>query len=115
MAVRNGLVTSAADEQMSAVLYWYENFTSSQRDAFMKDLLCKAVPHKMFAVIDAMNGLTMDNELQSMFQCQMRLFDNWFRQWTVAQRNQFIEQLEQIDAPFVALLNSKIAETSGQL
>ena len=115
MAAKNTYVANAASEQMSAVLYWYANWSSSQRDRFMRNLLSKAIPHKMCTILDAMTSLTMNNSMQSMLECQLRLFDNWFRDWTDLERNKFLNDLERIDSAFVEQLNSRIAETSGQL
>jgi hypothetical protein len=108
-------VCGAADEQMSAVLYWFVHWTSDQRDSFLQNLLCKAVPNKLFTIVEAMNSLAVNSSEQSMFNCQLRLFDNWFRDWTDDQRNYFLQQLEHVDALFVERLNDRIVATCGQL
>ena len=106
----------AADEQMSAVIYWFVHWTSAQRDDFVANLICKAVPNKLVTIVEAMSTLGLNGSGgQSMFSCQLRLFDNWFKGWSDEQRNNFLEQLEHIDAPFVERLNNCVAATSGQL
>ena len=110
----NSSEDSGADEQISAVLHWFVHWTSTNRDIFLDNLLCKAVPNKLFTIVEAMSSLGVNNQLQSMFHCQLRLFDNWFRGWTENQQNYFLQQLEHIDYPFVERLNKKVAETSGQ-
>lgn len=111
----SGAAAGVADEQISAVLYWFVHWTSEQRDSFLENLLCKAVPNKLFTVVEAMNKLAMSNSDQSMFNCQLRLFDGWFRGWRDDQRNYFLHQLEHIDAPFVERLNNRVTATCGQL
>ena len=106
----------AADEQISAVIYWFVHWTSAQRNDFLDNLLCKAVPNKIVTIVEAMSSLDMNNSGEhSMFSCQLRLFDNWFKGWSDEQRNKLLEQLEHIDAPFVERLNNCVAATSGQL
>lgn len=111
----NSTADGSADEQMSAVLYWFVHWTSDQRDSFLENLLCKAVPNKLLTIVESMNSLAMNNSEQSMFKCQLRLFDSWFRDWTDDQRNYFLHELEGIDAPFVERLNNKVSATCGQL
>jgi len=109
------MISSTANEQMSAVLYWFVHWTSAQRDSFLDDLVCKAVPNKILTIIEAMNSLGMNSSEQSMFHCQLRLFDNWFKGWSDDERNCFLQQLERIDILFVERLNNRVALTCGQM
>lgn len=101
--------------QMSTVLHWFMNWTRAQQDEFMTDLVHKAVPNKLITIVDSMNCMAVDDDEQTMFACQLRLFSQWFSAWTDDQRNSFLGRLSDVDTTFVDMFNSKIAATSGQL
>lgn len=101
--------------QMSTVIHWFSNWTCPQRDKFMTDLLHKAVPHKLLTVVESMTRLDVNDCEQTVFACQLHLFGQWFNVWSDDQRNSFLECLSDVDRSFVDVLNSKIAETAGQL
>jgi len=101
--------------QMSTVIHWFVNWTHPQRDEFMTDLVCKAVPNKLITIVDCMSSLGVSECEQTVFACQLRLFGQWFSSWTDDQRNYFLERLSDVDTTFVDVLNYKIAATSGQL
>jgi len=103
------------ENQMAAVLFWFESWTGGQRESFLTDLLHKVVPNKLCTVLDALDGLTVQDTEQTMFKSQLRLFDIWFQRWSDVHRNFLLERLTEIDAAFVDRLNSKVAETCGQL
>jgi len=101
--------------QISSVMHWFANWTHSQREEFMTDLVHKAVPHKLLTVVDSMRSLGVSDCEQTVFACQLRMFGQWFSAWTDDQRNSFLERLSDVDTSFVDLLNCKIAATAGQL
>jgi hypothetical protein len=103
------------ENQMSAILLWFVNWTFSQREDFLNDLLHKAVPNKLMTVLDALDNLAVHDSEQTVFKCQLRLFSQWFNGWSDAQRNFFLGRLSEIDAAFVDRLNSRVEATCGQL
>src|SRR5690606_12677916 len=49
----------------------------------------------------------------SIFSCRMKLFDQWFAEWTAEQKQQMLERMRNIDGDFVSKL--ELAISSGQL
>ena len=80
----------------------------------MRDLVDKVVPEKVCTLLDAMNGLNVDSKPPSIFKCQLKLFNEWFSEWTDKERNGFLTKLEEIDPGFVHKFNEEIARTAGQ-
>ena len=109
------MTAECVQTQISSVIHWFANWTHSQRDEFMTDLVHKAVPNKLLTIVDSMDSLGVSDCEQTVFACQLRLFGEWFTAWTDEQRNSFLERLSDIDTSFVDLLNCKIAATAGQL
>ena len=80
----------------------------------MKDLVEKAVPEKVSTLFDAMESMNMADKPPSIFKCQIKLFEQWFSEWTDNERNLFMKNLEQIDPDFVSVFNDRVSATSGQ-
>eukprot|EP00918_Siedleckia_nematoides_P091290 GHVU01200542.1.p1 GENE.GHVU01200542.1~~GHVU01200542.1.p1 ORF type:complete len:120 (+),score=16.23 GHVU01200542.1:68-427(+) len=105
---------SGVEQEMQCVIHWFSQWSDVQKSDFLKDLVNKAVPHKVANLFDAMDGLNMADKPPSIFKCQMKLFDQWFVGWTDKERNGFMRQLEVIDPNFVSQFEEQISESSGQ-
>ncbi|KAK0050755.1 hypothetical protein Bpfe_019879 [Biomphalaria pfeifferi] len=78
-----------------------------QKEDFLKDLLDKLVPNNIDTLFDSMKSLGVGDKPPSIFQCQLKLFSEWFSQWTDSERNDFMIKLHSIDASFMAKFNSE--------
>lgn len=102
------------EDEMKCVLHWFQGWSHFQKQDFMKDLVEKAVPQKVSTLLDAMDMLNVRDKPPSIFQCQLKLFNQWFEEWNDKDRNDFMVQIELIDPEFVARFNEEVASTSGQ-
>ena len=75
----------------------------------MKDLLEKALPCNVDALFDAMDSLNVRDRPPSIFQCQMKLFTQWFEEWSPKDRNVFMNKLQQMDPVFIQTFNEKLS------
>ncbi|XP_077155090.1 uncharacterized protein C14orf119 homolog [Ranitomeya variabilis] len=101
-------------QEMRCVLHWFTEWTEHQRNRFLQDLLCKAVPGKLCLLLEGLSSLQLSAPPPSLFQCQMRLWDQWFQSWDEDERNEFLRQLEQQDPNFVAQFYKEVAGTAGK-
>ena len=102
------------EDEAKCVIHWFQGWSDFQKQDFMKELLVKAVPQKISTLLDAMDMLNVKDKPPSIFQCQLKLFNQWFDEWPEKQRNDFLTQLEIADHEFVARFNAEVAATSGQ-
>lgn len=113
--VNSAMSLSSAEQNMQCVVHWFTYWSDLQKSDFLKDLVAKAVPWKVSTLLDAMTALDVSRKKPlSIFECQMKLFDQWFEEWTDKERNALMQQLEQIDTDFVSRFNEEVAMTSGQ-
>lgn len=49
----------------------------------------------------------------SIYECQIRLFDQWFEKWSIDARNLMIEKLESFDPTFVATFHQMVSQSSS--
>lgn len=101
-------------QEQRCVLSWFQGWNVSQRDRFMQDLLGKAVPGKVCTLLDSLSTLQVKDKLPNIFECQLRLWTQWFESWEEEERNHFLHILEEKDPVFVAQFYSCVAGTAGK-
>ena len=79
-----------------------------QKGDFMKDLVDKAVPANVDTLFNSMHTLNVRDRPPSIFQCQLRLFSQWFELWTDKERNEFMLKLQMTDPEFVANFDEQV-------
>ncbi|XP_069094311.1 uncharacterized protein C14orf119 homolog isoform X1 [Pleurodeles waltl] len=100
--------------EMKSALHWFSCWSHSQRERFLQDLVAKAVPGKICLLLEGLGRLGMDDQSPNIFQCQLRLWDQWFANWTEDERNEFLRRLEECDPNFVARFYKEVAGTAGK-
>ncbi|XP_075425222.1 uncharacterized protein C14orf119 homolog [Ascaphus truei] len=101
-------------QEMRCVLHWFSGWTASQHQRFRQDLLGKAVPGKLCLLLEGLGSLQLCAPPPSLFQCQLRLWDQWFQGWDEDERNEFLRRLEEQEPDFVAAFYREVAGTAGQ-
>nr|XP_020507846.1 uncharacterized protein C14orf119 homolog [Labrus bergylta] len=101
-------------QEQRCVLYWFKGWTGPQREQFLQDLLGKAVPGKVCTLLDSLSTLQVKDRLPNIFECQLRLWTQWFQSWGEEERNHFLHMLEEWDPVFVAHFYRCVAGTAGR-
>ncbi|KAM9844794.1 uncharacterized protein C14orf119 homolog [Aulostomus maculatus] len=101
-------------QEQRCVLSWFQGWTSTQRERFLQDLLGKAVPGKVCTLLDSLSTLQVKDRLPNIFECQLRLWTQWFESWGEEERNHFLHILEESDPTFVAHFYRSVAGTAGR-
>ncbi|XP_004698531.1 uncharacterized protein C14orf119 homolog [Echinops telfairi] len=103
-------------QEMKCILRWFASWSGPQRERFLQDLVAKAVPGKLQPLLDGLEQLSMSgaNRPPCIFECQLRLWDQWFRGWAEEERNEFVRQLEVSEPDFVAKFYQAVAATAGK-
>ncbi|KAM9789983.1 uncharacterized protein C14orf119 homolog [Neosynchiropus ocellatus] len=101
-------------QEQRCVLSWFQSWTPAQRERFLQDLLGKAVPGKVCTLLDSLSTLQVKDRLPNIFECQLRLWSQWFESWGEDERNHFLHILEEIDPAFVSNFYRGVAATAGR-
>ncbi|XP_033838646.1 uncharacterized protein C14orf119 homolog [Periophthalmus magnuspinnatus] len=101
-------------QEQRCVLSWFRGWNATQRERFMQDLLGKAVPGKVCTLLDSLSTLQVKDKLPNIFECQLRLWSQWFESWEEEERNHFLHLLEEKDPVFVAHFYKCVAGTAGK-
>ncbi|XP_046372671.1 uncharacterized protein C14orf119-like [Haliotis rufescens] len=105
--------TSCVEKEIQTVAHWFQCWSPMQKEDFYKDLVEKAAPPQVDALFDAMKTLNVQDRPPSIFQCQLKLFNQWFGGWTQQDRNSFVIKLAEVDALFVQRFNEEVASLQG--
>ncbi|KAM4551055.1 uncharacterized protein C14orf119 homolog [Odontesthes bonariensis] len=100
-------------QEQRCVLSWFQGWAATQRERFLQDLLGKAVPGKVCTLLDSLSTLQVKDKLPNIFECQLRLWTQWFESWGEEERNHFLHMLEEQDPEFVAHFYRSVAGTAG--
>lgn len=101
-------------QEQRCVLSWFQGWTAAQRERFLQDLLGKAVPGKVCTLLDSLTTLQVKDGLPNIFECQLRLWTQWFESWGEEERNHFLHMLEERDPMFVTHFYRSVAATAGR-
>lgn len=101
-------------QEINCIVHWFKGWTSRQKDEFLKDLISKAVPEKVDLLLEAIGNMNMSDQAPSIFQCQMRLFGQWFDRWSIQERNFMVEKLESCEPQFVSDFYERVRATAGR-
>ncbi|XP_001515344.2 uncharacterized protein C14orf119 homolog [Ornithorhynchus anatinus] len=109
-------VSYITSQEMKCVLHWFASWSGPQRERFLQDLVTKAVPGKLQPLLDGLEQLSVSgpDRPPRIFECQLRLWDQWFHSWEEQERNAFVGQLEASEPDFVARFYQAVAATSGK-
>uniref|UniRef100_A0A8C1R4M5 Uncharacterized protein n=2 Tax=Cyprinus carpio TaxID=7962 RepID=A0A8C1R4M5_CYPCA len=101
-------------QEQRCVLSWFLGWNAVQKQRFLEDLISKAVPGKVSSLLDQLNTLQVNDRPPNIFECQLRLWTQWFDSWSEEERNAFLNSLEEKDPTFVAYFYSRLAGTAGR-
>lgn len=104
------------ERELQCVSHWFSSWSPLQKQDFLKDLLDKLFPVHVDSLFASMHQMSVTDKAPSIFQCQLKLFSDWFSLWTDKQRNDFILRLAVIDSDFVKKFNEeadKVVQQQG--
>ncbi|XP_043113794.1 uncharacterized protein C14orf119 homolog [Puntigrus tetrazona] len=101
-------------QEQRCVLSWFLGWNAVQKQRFLEDMISKAVPGKVSSLLDQLNTLQVNDRPPNIFECQIRLWTQWFDSWSEEERNAFLNNLEEKDPAFIAYFYSRVAGTAGR-
>ncbi|XP_026145487.1 uncharacterized protein C14orf119 homolog [Carassius auratus] len=101
-------------QEQRCVISWFLGWNAVQKQRFLEDLISKAVPGKVSSLLDQLNTLQVNDRPPNIFECQLRLWTQWFESWSEEERNAFLNSLEEKDPAFVAFFYNRVAGTAGR-
>ncbi|XP_013135614.1 PREDICTED: uncharacterized protein C14orf119 [Papilio polytes] len=99
-----GLTSQA---QLQYILQWFQEFSEYQREDFLP-VLAAACSDKPDQLADTLSNLSCQDKPVSLFQCRIKLFNEWYPTWTEEERERLVNKISEIDAEFSMKLQEAV-------
>lgn len=111
-----------ADREFRYIVQWFSEWSDFQRDDFVPvmaaylanggglgtDSGAKSPPY-INGIIGGMANLSGQDKPMSLFQCRVKLFNEWSSKWPETHRSKLLERLTELDASFGAQVHRELA------
>lgn len=120
--------------QLRYLLQWFGEWSELQKSDFLV-ILAENYAHKAYVngIVNSISNMNYNDKPMSLFECrvsysnntvmlklapfhccfQMKLFKEWFTQWNIEMKENFLTKISEIDPIFFAKLNAEIEEKAG--
>jgi len=103
--VSNNRADLTGDQRMNYFLSWFQGWSDLQKSDFVGVLANKMSDGDIVDSVEALkiNGDIINGDTKkppSLYECQIKLFKDWFSSWSDDQKNYLVTRLQAIDAEF---------------
>ncbi|CAH2094434.1 unnamed protein product [Euphydryas editha] len=88
-----------SEAQLRYILQWFGEFSELQREDFLP-VLAAAHGGKPDQLASTLASLSCEDKPVSLFQCRIKLFNEWFPTWAEEERDRLIKAVSEIDSDF---------------
>jgi len=102
--------TPATPAQIRYLVQWFEEWGEMQRSDFLPILLKKFLNNKgnMNGLISSLDSCNVEDRPPSIFQCRIKLFNEWSENWTQNERDQLLNELKSVDEEFFEKFEKRV-------
>ncbi|XP_022817583.1 uncharacterized protein C14orf119 isoform X1 [Spodoptera litura] len=88
-----------SEAQLRYMLQWFSEFSELQREDFLP-VLAAARGDKPDQLAASLASITCDDKPVSLFQCRIKLFNEWFPTWAEEEQDRLIKSVSETDPEF---------------
>ncbi|XP_058812984.1 uncharacterized protein C14orf119 [Topomyia yanbarensis] len=110
------------DREFRYVIQWFTEWSDFQREDFvpvMATYLAESKPPGgpvyVNGIISGMANVSGQDKPMSLFQCRVKLFNQWSSKWPETYRDKLLERLTEIDSDFERLIQQELAGISPRI
>uniref|UniRef100_A0A8D8R6A7 Uncharacterized protein C14orf119 n=1 Tax=Cacopsylla melanoneura TaxID=428564 RepID=A0A8D8R6A7_9HEMI len=108
--------TPTFPSQLRYLNQWFTEWSEMQRYDFLPILLNKfSTQSKINGIIPSLESLSTEENARppSLFQCRIKLFNEWTTNWSDNDKEQFINSLKNIDEEFLKKYEEELMSSSS--
>lgn len=104
-----------ADREFRYIVQWFTEWSDFQREDFVPILasyLAKGNPGGpvyVNGIISGMANVSGQDKPMSLFQCRVKLFNEWSAKWPESNREKLLERLAELDPVFAAQVHRELS------
>lgn len=117
MGSTNNDFTPTFQSQLRYLNQWFHEWSEMQRYDFLPVLLNKfSGKTSMNGIIPNLQSLSTEDSTRppSLFQCRIKLFQEWTTNWSDSEKEQFINSLKSIDEEFMKKYDEEFMSASSE-
>lgn len=118
MASSNNNFTITYPAQLRYLLQWFQEFSEMQKSNFLPILLNKfSTKTNVNGLIPGLENLATGQNRRppTLFQCRMKLFEEWAQNWSDNEKEQLINSLKSLDEDFMKKYEEQLPSSSGNV
>ncbi|XP_015836844.1 uncharacterized protein C14orf119 isoform X2 [Tribolium castaneum] len=99
----------STDAQIRYLVQWFHEWSDLQRSDFVP-ILAEKYANKAYVngIVNSIANVNCQEKPMSLFECRVKLFREWFSQWSADQKESFLKQIKEIDSGFADKLNAEL-------
>ncbi|XP_045471128.1 uncharacterized protein C14orf119 [Harmonia axyridis] len=99
----------SADAQIRYMIQWFQEWSDLQKSDFLP-IMAERYANRVFVngIVNSLANVECRDKPMSLFECRVKLFKEWFIQWSVDQKDYFFKQITELDSTFAEKLNSEL-------
>ncbi|XP_044264163.1 uncharacterized protein C14orf119 isoform X2 [Tribolium madens] len=99
----------STDAQIRYLVQWFHEWSDLQRSDFLP-ILAEKYANKAYVngIVNSIANVNCQEKPMSLFECRVKLFREWFSQWSTDQKESFLKQIKEIDSSFADKLNAEL-------
>ncbi|KAG0726477.1 hypothetical protein GWK47_036474 [Chionoecetes opilio] len=102
-------------DQVKFMSEWFMSWSEMQREDFLPVLMQAYQPKDhLNGLVGGYESLSSQGRRPSLFDCQMKLFQDWFGSWTETEQQSLLEQLQEVDPEFMVQYDKKLRADPSQ-
>lgn len=98
------------NEQLDYLSQWFLEYSEVQKEDFLLILINKFAPKEEDTLPDSLKILNVSDNPPSIFQCRMKLFNEWFANWSDEEKTELLRRISDIDDDFIQKFHDAIDE-----
>ncbi|KAJ8925252.1 hypothetical protein NQ315_009080 [Exocentrus adspersus] len=97
------------EAQIRYLVQWFQEWSDLQRSDFLP-IMAEKYANKAYVngITSSISNVDFRDKPMSLFECRVKLFKEWFMQWTAEQKESFLNRISEIDSAFADKLNAEL-------
>ncbi|KAK4319572.1 hypothetical protein Pmani_009512 [Petrolisthes manimaculis] len=97
-------------DQVNFLGQWFISWSEMQREDFLPILVQAYQPKDHInGLLGGIDSISLQGRRPSLFDCQVKLFHDWFVSWTEGERERLLQHLREVDPDFMAQFDKQIS------
>ncbi|KAL3287112.1 hypothetical protein HHI36_001593 [Cryptolaemus montrouzieri] len=99
----------SAEAQIRYLMQWFQEWSDLQKADFLP-IMAEKYANKVYVngIVNSISNVECRDKPMSLFECRVKLFKEWFSQWSIEQKEQFLKQITDLDSTFAEKLNCEL-------